>query len=199
MLIAGYHERRARLGSFSAHREPRASRCRMDNHPENRVPRAVRTTPSRWHTEPRWTDVSALLPLAAAHVAFCSIVAAAYSLLLANDHPRACLIIDVGSSGFGVVCVAPSATHRRARLWPKPLSGGRAARMPMTVAMAPAAAATGGRTAARMSRDRMPPLDQSRSSVTLIVLFMPLGPQLYLASVTAQGAAVLTQYFVLAC
>jgi hypothetical protein len=49
-----------------------------------------------------------------------------------------------------------------------------------------------------MSRDRMPPVDQSRSSVTLIVLFMPLGPQLYLASVTAQGAAVLTQYFVLA-
>jgi O-antigen/teichoic acid export membrane protein len=85
---------------------------------------------------PRWTDVSVLLPLAAAHVTFGSIAVAAYSLLLANDHPRACLMIDVASSGVGVA---------------------------------------------------------------LIFLFMPFGPQFYLAALTVQGAAMLTIILVVLC
>jgi hypothetical protein len=194
MLIAGYHERRARLGSFSAHREPRASRRRMDNHPDNRVPRAVRTTPSRWHTDHVGRTFRRFfrLRLPTLHlVASSPRRIACCSPMTIQGHALQSTSVPAGSAW----CVCPAMRDtRRARLWPKPLSGGRAARTPMTVAMAPAAAATGGRTAARMSRNRMPPVDQSRSSV-----FMPLGPQLYLASVTAQGAAVLTQYFVLAC
>jgi O-antigen/teichoic acid export membrane protein len=77
----------------------------------------------------RWMDVSPLVPLAAAYVGFNGIVATAYSLLLANEHPRACLMIDVVSNALGM---------------------------------------------------------------TLIFLFIPLGPRLYLAAVTAQAAVVLS-------
>ena len=51
---------------------------------------------------PRWTEVVALLPLAAASVALAGTASAASGLLLANKEVRCCLVIDLASGFLGV-------------------------------------------------------------------------------------------------
>lgn len=54
---------------------------------------------------PRWTDVSVLVPIATSYVAFGSIASAVYSLLLANERPRACFRLDVVSNGLAAAVI----------------------------------------------------------------------------------------------